>query len=99
MNVYNENIVRLIRLYLAGSISDEEKIVLESWVEEREENRCFFKEMLRDNRFASEFPEFRDIDMEKGWSCFLNRSPDLICSTGGYHASAVQTDDNMGTDG
>ena len=66
MNVYNENIVRLIRLYLAGSISDEEKAVLESWVEEREENRCFFKEMLRDNRFASEFPEFRDIDMEKG---------------------------------
>ena len=74
MNVYNENIVRLIRLYLAGSISDEEKIVLESWVEEREENRCFFKEMLRDNRFTSEFPEFRDIDMEKGWSCFLNRT-------------------------
>lgn len=35
MNVYNENIVRLIRLYLAGSISDEEKAVLESWVEER----------------------------------------------------------------
>lgn len=28
-----------------------------------------------------------------------NRSPDLICSTGGYHASTVQTDDNMGTDG
>ena len=28
-----------------------------------------------------------------------NRSPDFICSTGGYHASAVQTDDNMGTDG
>ncbi|MBC5623476.1 FecR family protein [Butyricimonas hominis] len=93
MNVYNENIVRLIRLYLAGSISDEEKTVLESWVEEREENRCFFKEMLRDNRFASEFPEFRDIDMEKGWSCFLNRTqvrkPKLFTRVLKYVAAVV----------
>lgn len=74
MNVYNENVVRLIRLYLAGTISDEEKVVLERWVEEREENRRFFQEMLRDERFASEFPEFRDIDMEKGWNRFLSRT-------------------------
>lgn len=70
MEIFNEKIVRMIRLYLSGAISKEEQQELEHWVEESEENRCFFEEMKEEGRFAEEFPEFCRIDMEKGWRRF-----------------------------
>lgn len=65
MEIFNEKIVRMIRLYLSGVISEEERQELERWVEESEGNRRFFEEMKEEGRFAEEFPEFCRIDMEK----------------------------------
>ena len=70
MEIFNEKIVRMIRLYLSGVISEEERQELERWVEESEGNRRFFEEMKEEGRFAEEFPEFCRIDMEKGWRRF-----------------------------
>ena len=43
MEIFNEKIVRMIRLYLSGAISEEERQELERWVEESEGNRRFFE--------------------------------------------------------
>ena len=45
MEIFNEKIVRMIRLYLSGAISEEERQELKFWVEESEGNRRFFEEM------------------------------------------------------
>ena len=52
MEIFNEKIVRMIRLYLSGVISEEERQELERWVEESEGNRRFFEEMKEEGRFA-----------------------------------------------
>ena len=70
MEIFNEKIVRMIRLYLSGVISEEERQELERWIQESERNRRFFEEMKEEGRFAEEFPEFCRIDMEKGWRRF-----------------------------
>ena len=70
MEIFNEKIVRMIRLYLSGAISEEERQELERWVEESEGNRRFFEEMKEEGRFAEEFPEFCRINMEEGWRRF-----------------------------
>ena len=67
MEIFNEKIVRMIRLYLSGAISEEERQELERWVEESEGNRRFFEEMKEEGRFAEEFPEFCHINIEEGW--------------------------------
>ena len=43
MEIFNEKIVRMIRLYLSGAISEEERQELKFWVEESEGNRRFLK--------------------------------------------------------
>lgn len=70
MEIFNAEIVGLIRLYLLGSISEQEWEKLEQWVEADDGNRRFFEDMKSDGRFAEEFPEFCEIDMEKGWKRF-----------------------------
>lgn len=70
MEIFNAEIVGLIRLYLLGSISEQEWEKLEQWVEADDGNRRFFEDMKSDGRFAEEFPEFCGIDMEKGWKRF-----------------------------
>ena len=70
MEIFNEKIVRMIRLYLSGAISEEERQELERWIKESERNLRFFEEMKEEGRFAEEFPEFCRIDMEKGWRRF-----------------------------
>lgn len=70
MNIFDERIVRLIRLYLSGALSEGERQELERWIDQNDGNRRFFEEMKQDGRFAEEFPEFCRIDMEKGWGRF-----------------------------
>lgn len=70
MEIFNKEVVRLIRLYLLGSISEKEWEKLEQWIEADDGNRRFFEDMKSDGRFAEEFPEFCEIDMEKGWKRF-----------------------------
>ena len=45
MEIFNEKIVRMIRLYLSGAISEEERQELERWIKESERNLRFFEEM------------------------------------------------------
>ena len=47
MEIFNEKIVRMIRLYLSGAISEEERQELE-----RERNLRFFEEMKEEGRFG-----------------------------------------------
>lgn len=73
MRIFDEKIVGLIRLYLSGAISEEEWRDLKRWISENERNSQFFEDMKQDGRFAKEFPEFCEIDMEKGWKRFEQR--------------------------
>lgn len=70
MNIFDERIVRLIRLYLSGALSEGERQELELWIDQNDGNRRFFEDMKQGNRFAEEFPEFCQIDMERGWVRF-----------------------------
>lgn len=71
MGNFNKMIVHLIRLYLIGAITKKEKDELEEWVVKSEDHRRFFEDIRKDKSFTSEYPEFCDIDMEKGWSQFV----------------------------
>lgn len=73
MRIFDEKIVGLIRLYLSGAISEEEWQDLKRWISENERNSQFFEDMKQDGRFAKEFPEFCEIDMERGWKRFEQR--------------------------
>ena len=45
MEIFNKEVVRLIRLYLLGSISEKEWEKLEQWIEADDGNRRFFEDM------------------------------------------------------
>lgn len=73
MRIFDEKIVGLIRLYLSGAISEEEWQELKRWISENERNSQFFEDMKQEGRFAKDFPEFCEIDMERGWKRFEQR--------------------------
>lgn len=66
----NRNIDIILAHFLLGTISEEEKSVLDAWLEENEDNRKVMVE-LRDNPFSSsEYMKYASIDSEKAWAKF-----------------------------
>ena len=70
MNTDQYRIVNLIGLALSGELKEEERLELEAWCQEKEENQKFYDRLCREDLFAREYPLYRDIDEKKALQCF-----------------------------
>lgn len=62
MNTDCDRIINLIGLALSGELKEEERLELEAWCREKEENREFYDTLRRENQFSREYPLYRRID-------------------------------------
>lgn len=62
MNTDCDRIINLIGLALSGELQEEERLELEAWCREKEENRKFYDTLRRENQFSREYPLYRRID-------------------------------------
>lgn len=67
---YEEEIVRLVRLYMVGEITEKERIRLEQWRAESAENRLFFEEIAKEQSLSKEFVIYRQIDEKEAFRKF-----------------------------
>ncbi len=70
MELYDENIARLIRCSLVGELSEKERLDLEVWRNESEEHDLLFKKIQKEVRASVEGPVFCTLDDEKAWREF-----------------------------
>lgn len=75
-----------IRKLLMGQASDEEKLRIESWAQEKEENRKMLDQLLNSNDFEQRYSLFEQFDVEKGWMRFQNK----------YFPASQDTQDHQG---
>ena len=62
-----------IRKLLLGQASDEEKTHIESWAQEKEENRKMLDQLLSSKDFEQRYSLFEHFDVEKGWARFQHK--------------------------
>lgn len=65
MNNYDENIIRLIQVYLSGELTEKERNELEEWCEKALGNREFLHQMAGENLFSREYPLYHTINTER----------------------------------
>ena len=70
MELYDENIARLIRCSLVGEISEQERQELEAWLHGSEKHRILFNRIKRNMRVSSESSLFCSLDDETAWQKF-----------------------------
>lgn len=70
MELYDENIARLIRHFLIGEISEQERRELEVWLHSSEEHRILFEKIKRGIRISSENSLFCSLNDEVAWQKF-----------------------------
>ena len=75
-----------IRKLLMGQASDEEKLRIESWAQEKEENRKMLDQLLNSNDFEQRYSLFEQFDVEKGWMRFQHK----------YFPASQDTQDHQG---
>lgn len=70
---FDEEIVRLLRLYLSGGSTEEEQIKLEQWCAKADENRLFFEEVVQERVLSEQFLRYRQIDEKEAFRKFERR--------------------------
>ena len=70
MDLYDENIARLIRHSLTGELSEQERGELEAWLHDSEEHRVLFEKIKKEIRISSESSLFRSLNDEVAWLKF-----------------------------
>lgn len=70
MDQYDENIARLIRHFLTGELSEQERGKLEAWLCDSEEHRVLFEKIKKEICISSESSLFRSLDDEVAWQKF-----------------------------
>lgn len=68
----SEKITRLIFLHLLGTLSEEEKNLLNRWCMESKANRNFFESICSEDRFSKEFLLYMSIDSKSALKKFEN---------------------------
>ena len=61
MDLYDENIARLIRHSLTGELSEQERVELEAWLRDSEEHQVLFEKIKKEIRISSESSLFRSL--------------------------------------
>lgn len=70
MDLYDENIARLIRHSLTGELSEQERVELEAWLRDSEEHQVLFEKIKKEICISSESSLFRSLDDEVAWQKF-----------------------------
>ena len=70
MDLYDENIARLIRHSLTGELSEQERGELEAWLHDSEEHRVLFEKIKKEIRISSENSFLRSLNDEVAWLKF-----------------------------
>lgn len=70
MDLYDENIARLIRHSLTGELFEQERVELEAWLRDSEEHRVLFEKIKKEIRISSESSLFRLLNDEVAWQKF-----------------------------
>ena len=70
MDLYDENIARLIRHSLIGELSEQEWGELEAWLHDSEEHRVLFEKIKEEIRISSESSLFCSLNDEVAWLKF-----------------------------
>ena len=70
MDLYDENIARLIRHSLTGELSERERVELEAWLRDSEEHQVLFEKIKKEIRISSESSLFRSLNDEVAWQKF-----------------------------
>ena len=70
MDLYDENIARLIRHSLIGELSEQERVELEAWLRDSEEHQVLFEKIKKEIRISSESSLFRSLNDEVAWQKF-----------------------------
>ena len=70
MDLYDENIARLIRHSLTGELSEQERGELEAWLLDSEEHQVLFEKIKKEIRISSESSLFRSLNDEVAWQKF-----------------------------
>ena len=70
MDLYDENIARLIRHSLTGELSEQEWGELEAWLHDLEEHRVLFEKIKKEIRISSESSLFCSLNDEVAWLKF-----------------------------
>ena len=67
----DEEIIRLIELYLSGGLTDEERQALEEWRKSSPKNGAFLDSLAQGKSFATEWKLYRSLDSPKAMSRFV----------------------------
>ena len=70
MDLYDENIARLIRHSLTGELSEQERGELEAWLLDSEEHQVLFEKIKKEIRISSESSLFCSLNDEVAWLKF-----------------------------
>lgn len=70
MDLYDENIARLIRHSLIGELSELEREELEAWLHDSEEHQVLFEKIKKEIRISSERSFFCSLNDEEAWQKF-----------------------------
>ena len=70
MDLYDENIARLIRHSLTGELSEQERVELEAWLRDSEEHQVLFEKIKKEIRISSESSLFHSLNDEVAWQKF-----------------------------
>ena len=70
MDLYDENIARLIRHSLTGELSERERVELEAWLRDSEEHQVLFEKIKKEICISSESSLFRSLNDEVAWQKF-----------------------------
>lgn len=70
MDLYDENIARLIRHSLIGELSELEREELEAWLHDSEEHQVLFEKIKKEIRIFSERSFFCSLNDEEAWQKF-----------------------------
>lgn len=70
MELYDENIARLIRRSLIGELSENEQQKLNAWINASKSNEFLFEKIRKEMRASSESSIFCSLNAEKAWQKF-----------------------------
>lgn len=73
MKHYDDNIIRLIQLYLVRGLSKEEEIRLEEWLREEPLREKFLQEIREEQNVGDNFSIYENVNRELAWESVVHK--------------------------
>ena len=73
MKHYDDNIIRLIQLYLVGGLSKEEEVKLEEWLRQDPSREKFMREIREGQNVGQNFSTFENVNKDLAWGSVVRK--------------------------